>query len=139
MEVCPFCDLAQRRLLVEEPLVVAFEDDFPVSRGHALVVPRRHVATYFDCTLDERAALWDLVVRVRNLIVDGCRPDGFNVGYNAGAAAGQTVMHAHVHVIPRYSGDVADPRGRGTARCRRTRCLRRSGPRRETVPGAVHA
>ena len=109
MTACPFC-LPDRPLLAESPLVVAFADARPVSPGHTLVVPRRHVSTYFDCTEDEKATLWALVEHVRGLLSDR-NPDGFNVGFNDGAAAGQTVFHAHIHVIPRYAGDVRDPRG----------------------------
>lgn len=111
MASCPFCDLVSRELLVESPLAVAFADSYPASPGHALVIPRRHVATYFDATPEERTAIWGLVDRVRTVLVERHRPDGFNVGFNAGPAAGQTVLHAHVHVIPRYDGDVVDPRG----------------------------
>jgi len=108
---CPFCDLAQRPLLVESQFAVAVEDAYPVSPGHTLVVPKRHVDAYFDCTSEEKTEIWTLVDRVRDLLLTRDRPAGFNVGFNAGLAAGQTVMHAHVHVIPRYDGDVDDPRG----------------------------
>lgn len=110
MEGCPFCEL-ERPAIAESPLAFAFSDAYPVSPGHALVVPRRHVATYFDCSPEEKADLWALVERVRDLLSSARQPSGFNVGFNAGPSAGQTVMHAHVHVIPRYDGDVADPRG----------------------------
>lgn len=109
MTTCVFCT-PDRALLATSALAVAFEDIHPVSPGHTLVIPRRHVATYFDCTAEEKAALWELVERVRQLLADR-HPDGFNVGFNAGAAAGQTIFHAHIHVIPRYAGDVPDPRG----------------------------
>lgn len=107
---CQFCSVDRARL-AESPLAHAFEDAYPVSPGHTLVLPRRHVETYFDCTADEKAAIWDLVDQIRQLITKHRHPDGFNVGFNAGIASGQTVMHAHIHVIPRYAGDVADPRG----------------------------
>ena len=107
---CPFCDV-DRDLLGESPLALAFEDDDPVSPGHALVIPRRHVETYYGCTADEKAAIWSLVDRISAMIAVMHHPDGFSVGFNAGIAAGQTVLHAHIHVIPRYAGDVADPRG----------------------------
>ena len=93
----------------EQVLVLA--DGFPVSPGHALVVPRRHVAGLFDLDADEQAAVWSMVAEVRAELAQGLTPDGFNIGLNDGRAAGQTVMHAHVHVIPRSHGDVADPRG----------------------------
>ncbi len=110
VSACPFCAVG-RPLLACSDLAVAFADGRPISPGHTLVVPRRHVAGYFDCTPAEKAALWQLVEDVCVLLGESHRPDGFNVGFNAGAAAGQTVFHAHIHVIPRYAGDVADPRG----------------------------
>lgn len=109
---CPFCALPVNALVLETPLVIAFRDRYPVSPGHTLVITRRHAATYFDTTPEERAALWGAVERVKNeLSALDPKPDGFNVGFNAGEAAGQTVMHVHIHVIPRYRGDMADPRG----------------------------
>ena len=109
-EMCPFCEL-NRDLVAASALAVAFADGHPVSRGHTLVVPRRHVDSYFDCTHEEKAALWTLVERVREVVVAAHHPDGFNVGFNAGRSAGQTVFHAHIHVIPRYTGDVDNPEG----------------------------
>jgi diadenosine tetraphosphate (Ap4A) HIT family hydrolase len=98
-------------LVAESDLAIAFDDKFPVAPGHVLVAPRRHVATYFGCTQQEKLALWDLVERVREIALGALRPDGFNIGFNVGAAAGQTVFHAHIHVIPRYTDDVSDPSG----------------------------
>ncbi len=86
-------------------------DAYPISQGHALVVPRQHVARLYDFPEDTQAALWQLASETRRRIDEELRPDGFNVGVNDGEAAGQTVMHAHIHVIPRWNGDVADPRG----------------------------
>jgi len=82
-----------------------------VSDGHTLVLPRRHVASLYDLDHDEQRAIWAMVGEVRSELAERVRPDGFNVGLNDGKAAGQTVAHAHVHVIPRFNGDVADPRG----------------------------
>ncbi len=107
---CPFCTL-DRILIAEVPLAVAFADGYPVSPGHTLIVPRRHVETFFGCTAVEQAAIWQLVDQIRLLLTLSHGPAGYNVGFNAGLAAGQTVFHAHVHVIPRYVGDVVDPRG----------------------------
>ena len=90
---------------------MAFLDGFPVTPGHMLVVPKRHVASIFDLPDEEQAALWRLVAQVRGKLMSELQADGFNVGVNDGPAAGQTVMHAHVHVIPRRTGDVADPKG----------------------------
>jgi diadenosine tetraphosphate (Ap4A) HIT family hydrolase len=90
---------------------IAFSDAFPVAEGHTLVAPRRHVTSLFDLPVEEQVALWRLVALVRGKLLEELRPDGFNVGVNDGPAAGQTVLHAHVHVIPRRVGDVGDPRG----------------------------
>jgi diadenosine tetraphosphate (Ap4A) HIT family hydrolase len=92
-------------------LAFAIFDGYPVSEGHALVIPRREVATWFDATEDEQRALMSLVDEVKNILDRRFSPDGYNIGINAGEAAGQTVMHLHVHVIPRYRGDMPDPRG----------------------------
>lgn len=109
---CAFCDrIASGQIVAGNELAVAIPDAFPVTPGHTLVVPRRHVTEFFDLNDDEQAAVWRLVVVVRANLLETQKPDGFNVGLNAGAAAGQTVPHAHVHVIPRYAGDSRDPRG----------------------------
>ena len=92
-------------------MALALRDAFPISEGHTLVVPRRHVASLFDLTPEEQTELWQLVAHVRAELVDKFHPDAFNIGINDGEAAGQTVPHAHIHVIPRYHGDLADPRG----------------------------
>jgi diadenosine tetraphosphate (Ap4A) HIT family hydrolase len=109
--VCPFCRLETSRILLESEYAVAFADGFPVAQGHTLVIPKRHVASLFELPDDEQAAVWALVARVRATLLAELHPDGFNVGLNDGSAGGQTVIHAHVHVIPRRHGDVADPRG----------------------------
>lgn len=109
---CPFCQrLALRDLLAENPHAVAFKDAFPVSDGHCLIVPRRHVASLFDLSEEEQAAIWSLLPVLKQRLDARHAPAGYNVGVNVGEAAGQTVGHAHVHLIPRYPGDVADPRG----------------------------
>jgi superfamily II DNA or RNA helicase/diadenosine tetraphosphate (Ap4A) HIT family hydrolase/HKD family nuclease len=108
---CPFCDHGNRELAYDGELVVAFRDAFPVSPGHTLVIPRRHVATYFEAGAMEKAELWRVVDEVKAALDEELRPDGYNIGINAGQAAGQTVMHLHIHVIPRFKGDIDDPRG----------------------------
>jgi diadenosine tetraphosphate (Ap4A) HIT family hydrolase len=109
---CPFCDLSERgEILAESELAVAFFDAYPVSPGHALVVPRRHEEDYFGLSEEEQLELWRLVGRVRARLVERHRPDGFNLGVNVGEAAGQTIRHVHLHVIPRYEGDQPDARG----------------------------
>ena len=108
---CPFCSPRGDRIVGHATLALAVLDGFPVSPGHTLVVPRRHVARVFDLDADEHSAIWAMVAEVRSGLAERLRPEGFNIGLNDGLAAGQTVMHAHVHVIPRFDGDVADPRG----------------------------
>lgn len=111
MPFCPFCSPPPTRVLLETPEVLALWDAYPVSPGHALIVPRRHVATWFDATDAERVALAAATELVKAEIEKHHRPDGYNIGINVGEAAGQTVFHLHVHVIPRYRGDVPEPRG----------------------------
>jgi diadenosine tetraphosphate (Ap4A) HIT family hydrolase len=108
--IAPY-DVTLNRIRLESEFAVAFPDAFPVTAGHTLVVPKRHVTGLFDLPEDGQAAVWALVTQVRALLLAELKPDGFNVGVNDGRAAGQTVLHAHVHVIPRRVGDVADPRG----------------------------
>jgi len=109
---CPFCArMLGSDLLAATELAVAFGDGYPLTPGHTLVVPRTHADDLFALGGSEQRAVWSLVADVRRLLADRHHPDGFNVGLNSGAAAGQTIEHAHVHVIPRYAGDVPDPRG----------------------------
>jgi diadenosine tetraphosphate (Ap4A) HIT family hydrolase len=109
---CPLCAAAERHdLLAANDRAVAFSDAFPVSPGHALIVSRRHVANLFDLSAEEQSALWALLSVVKQALDERHSPGGYNVGVNVGHVAGQTVGHVHVHVIPRYDGDVSDPRG----------------------------
>lgn len=107
---CIFCT-PDRPLLCSSDLAVAFLDAFPISPGHALVVPRRHVVTIFDLTEAEYTECFLLVRKVKDLLAKDYSPDGFNVGANIGEAGGQSVWHAHIHVIPRFKGDTPEPRG----------------------------
>ena len=109
-EPCIFCEL-ERPILAESELALAFLDSFPISKGHALVVPRRHVRTMFDTDADEYAACFGLTREVCELLQVAHAPDGFNIGVNCEEAGGQSVWHAHIHVIPRYTGDVENPLG----------------------------
>ncbi len=108
---CPFCELDPGRVVASNALAVALWDGFPVNPGHALVITRRHVASWFDASAEERAAVMALVDELRAELDRRLAPAGYNLGVNVGEAAGQTVMHLHVHVIPRFDGDVDDPRG----------------------------
>ena len=110
-ERCPFCRPEPERIVDEAPLTRTLLDAFPVTPGHTLVTTRRHVDDLFLLTEPERSALWECVCQARDRLVQSHTPDGFNVGVNIGRAAGQTIMHVHVHVIPRYRGDVPEPRG----------------------------
>lgn len=107
----PFLSASPERWVASNDLAFALRDNFPVSPGHTLVVPRREVATWFDATREEQVAILELVDVVKAQLDAELQPAGYNVGFNAGVAAGQTVMHLHVHVIPRFTGDVEDPRG----------------------------
>ena len=108
---CPFCPPFDRETIETNELAVALRDSFPVTRGHTLVVPRRHVASFFELTVEERVAMLELVDRAKAVLDGECAPDGYNIGINDGVAAGQTVMHVHLHLMPRYKGDADDPRG----------------------------
>ena len=108
---CPFCEIPESRTILHGSTTFAIEDKYPVSEGHTLVVPKRHFATYWEATASEKLELWGLVDQVRERLLQTHRPDGFNVGFNAGHAAGQTVDHMHIHVIPRYAGDMPNPAG----------------------------
>lgn len=111
-ESCPFCaPSAERELISESATAYAIFDKYPVSPGHALVIPKRHVADYFDLSLHGKTACWLMVDRVKQLLAERFHPEGFNMGINVGAVAGQTVPHVHIHLIPRYPGDVENPTG----------------------------
>jgi diadenosine tetraphosphate (Ap4A) HIT family hydrolase len=90
---------------------VAVADAFPVSAGHTLIIPQRHISSYFELTAEEAAAVYDLLREMKDYLTVLLEPAGYNIGINVGAMAGQTVAHVHVHLIPRYAGDVADPVG----------------------------
>jgi diadenosine tetraphosphate (Ap4A) HIT family hydrolase len=109
MDDCPFC--IPTEAVLENALAYARYDKFPVNPGHLLILPRRHVDSYFDTTAAERTALFELVDAGKALLDERFHPDGYNIGINIGATAGQTIMHLHVHLIPRHRADVADPRG----------------------------
>ena len=111
MTECVFCTLPETDILVQNEKALAFLDKYPVNEGHVLIVPKRHMASLFDLTEEEVLSIWKLVGDVKDVLNNQFHPDGYNVGVNVGAAAGQTVFHLHLHVIPRYNGDVPDPRG----------------------------
>jgi len=108
---CPFCTVPRERLVFEGELAFVIRDGHPVSPGHMLVIPKRHVASFFETTTEEQASMLRLLNLARIEIAQQFKPAGYNVGINDGAAAGQTVAHLHIHLIPRYPGDRDDPRG----------------------------
>ncbi len=102
---CPFCKPDPGRVVWQGELVLALRDGFPVSPGHTLIVPRRHAPTWFDATIEEQTEIWRAVAAVKADLDRELQPDGYNIGINSGEAAGQTVMHLHVHVVPRFAED----------------------------------
>jgi diadenosine tetraphosphate (Ap4A) HIT family hydrolase len=106
---CPFCD--SRAPVLEDELAFVIYDKHPVNPGHALFVSKRHVASYFDTTPEERAATLELLIEAHHRLDGHFAPDGYNIGVNVGETAGQTVGHVHIHLIPRFRGDVENPRG----------------------------
>ena len=112
---CPFCDIAKhdgtKRIIKENGLAFVIRDSFPVAEGHTLIIPKRHVASFFEITNEERQALLDLLDQAKKDLDQKLIPAAYNIGINDGIAAGQTVPHLHIHLIPRYEGDVEDPRG----------------------------
>lgn len=109
---CLFCSIEPRRIIASNKLAYAIKDGFPVTEGHTLIIPRRHAETFFDLSDEEVLACNELLHEQRQSILsDDKTVTAFNIGMNAGAAAGQTVFHCHIHLIPRRAGDVEDPRG----------------------------
>lgn len=110
-DACPFCTLPLSRIVKGDELAFIIHDAFPVSPGHTLIIPCRHVGSFFDTNVKERESLLRMLDQAKTILDREFRPDGYNVGINDGPAAGQTVTHLHIHLIPRYKGDSADPRG----------------------------
>jgi len=109
---CLFCTIEPRRIIAANKLAYAIKDGFPVTEGHTLIIPRRHAETFFDLSEEEVLACNELLHEQRQgILSDDKTVTAFNIGMNAGAAAGQTVFHCHIHLIPRRAGDVEDPRG----------------------------
>ncbi len=106
---CIFCTM--KKFVIENDLAYAIFDKYPVNQGHLLIIPKRHTANYFDLTEEERLAIDDLLFQSKQFLDETYQPDGYNIGINCGQTAGQTIFHVHVHLIPRYKGDMNDPRG----------------------------
>ena len=108
---CPFCTLPQDRILDSNEIGFVIRDGFPISPGHTLIIPKRHVGSFFEISQEERDALLDLLDQAKKMLDTELSPDGFNIGINDGPASGQTVPHLHIHLIPRFKWDQEDPRG----------------------------
>lgn len=109
---CPFCNPAiDMELIVESATAFSIYDKFPVNNGHALIIPKRHIANYFELSFKEQSACWFVINKVKEIVQKKYAPSGFNIGINIKESAGQTVPHVHIHLIPRYEGDVEKPRG----------------------------
>jgi diadenosine tetraphosphate (Ap4A) HIT family hydrolase len=111
MEGCIFCGIKEDRIIYQDSLWAAILDSYPVSEGHTLLIPKRHCKTYFDLNQVELGALVGAVDHVKEILDSKYKPNGYNIGVNCGEAAGQTVMHCHIHIIPRYNGACEDPKG----------------------------
>jgi len=111
-KVCPFCAIEDsREIIAESELSLAFYVGYPVSPGHALIIPKRHVSSFFDLSEEERLDMLKLADQVKKILDNKFHPDGYNIGVNVGESAGQSVFHVHMHIIPRYTGDVENPKG----------------------------
>ena len=110
---CIFCDKEKQKgkLILENDFCVARFDQFPVSKGHVLIIPKVHKISFFDLTEAEISQMFSLLGKAKDIIQKEYKPDGFNIGINEGEAAGRTIHHLHIHLIPRYKGDLEKPRG----------------------------
>ncbi len=110
-KTCAFCTLPSARVIDENATAMVIRDGYPVSPGHTLLIPKRHTGSFFDLSTQERDDLLALLDCSKRVLDAELQPQGYNIGINDGAAAGQTVPHLHVHLIPRFEGDLPDPRG----------------------------
>ena len=108
---CIFCNMEKEKIIIESETAYAVFDIFPVSNGHMLIIPKTHTRAYFEAGQQEKQELWELVDRCKEYLDEKYQPDDYNLGINCGEDAGQTVMHLHIHLIPRYKGDLINPRG----------------------------
>jgi len=109
---CLFCNIPPVRIILENELAYAVRDGYPVTEMHSLIIPKRHIQDYFDLTTEELIACDQLIRSLKNEISNSDQSvNGFNIGINSGETAGQTIFHCHIHLIPRRTGDVDNPRG----------------------------
>ena len=108
---CIFCNIKKERLIYENNTWKAIYDAYPVSKGHILVIPKRHINSIIELKELEKDQLYETIKIIYSILEEIYHPDGINIGINEGAAAGQTVPHLHIHIIPRYNGDMENPKG----------------------------
>ena len=108
---CIFCNIDNSRIVLESSLAYAIYDGFPVNKGHMLIISKQHFNNYFEADKKTKDELWNLIDKCKEILDIKYNPDGYNVGINCNESAGQTVMHLHIHLIPRYKGDIENPRG----------------------------
>jgi len=109
-----FCDKNNKEkhnIILENDLFYSRWDNFPVSSGHAEIVPKKHIVSFFELTKDDILQLYDLIIKTKKIISEKYNSDGYNIGLNEGNAAGQTINHLHIHIIPRYKNDIKNPHG----------------------------
>ena len=111
MVPCPFCKKPKSKAIEITDLSIAFLDEYPVSLGHTLIVPHRHIQSFFELSQEESRDILEVVQRCQVKLQAQYSPTGYNLGINDGISAGQTILHVHLHLIPRYEGDCSDPRG----------------------------
>ena len=108
---CPFCNINEDKIIAKNKFSYAIYDKYPVNKGHILIISKKHIRDYFDASTEVREAIFDLMEDCKSLLDNKYNPDGYNIGFNCGKEAGQTIMHFHLHLIPRYEGDIEDPTG----------------------------
>lgn len=108
---CIFCSPDADIIIFQNEYAYCRFDDYPVTPGHLLIIPFRHISSFFSVTEEEHAAIWNLVRSGKMYLDEQFKPEGYNIGINDGLVAGQTIMHLHIHLIPRYPGDIDDPKG----------------------------
>ncbi|MGH2108650.1 HIT family protein [Aerococcus urinaeequi] len=109
MKDCYYCQ--NQNFIIENELAGAFYDQTPISKGHMLIIPKRHTPDYFQLTMEEKKNIDELIMKSKALLDEQYSPTGYNIGTNCGTDAGQSTMHSHIHLIPRYKGDTPNPKG----------------------------
>jgi diadenosine tetraphosphate (Ap4A) HIT family hydrolase len=108
---CPFCTLSPINIIYQNEHSILIRDTFPISPGHSLIIPKRHISSFFEIKKKEQKSILKALIKAREIMINDLQPAGFNIGVNDGVVAGQTIPHLHIHLIPRFQGDVEDPKG----------------------------